>query len=678
MARYMSLSVAHFKRTVSGFTSWYLIFCALFLFLRCVAMIYDRMLHGRLRAWWDVWLAGIAKDMIFLITLGAWAFLAQLLVSFFSEKLARRLGIMIAIIICLVHIALMQYFLSTLTMLGADLWYYSTHDVWQSVSTANIRAQALLGLLAVMALVIWSLVKLPARIHPAPAVGISIIVLSGLSETFDLAHHSQTWRNESSEYGNSLSNNTSYFFYRQSFDYFFPSLSAMDTHADNKMLKAYDAADASIDQFNYTDETRYPFLHRDETKDVLSPFLHKSSSRPNIVILLLEGLGRAYSNEGAYLGSFTPFMDSLSKHSLYWENFLSSAGRTFAVLPSVLASTPFGKTGFTELGSRMPPHLSLLSLLKHNGYETAFYYGGDAQFDKMNDFLRNNAVDHIYDIQSFPQGYSKLPANQLGLCWGYGDKELYRYYFSTLNNEDTPYCRVLLTVTSHEPFLVPQQQKYLARFEQRMDELQFDKARKEIARDFKMKYASILFVDDALQEFFQAYAQRPDYYNTIFIITGDHRMPEIPMNDKLDRYRVPFLVYSPLLQRPAKFSCVGSHLDITPSLLRLLQMQYQLEVPSLAAWVGSGLDTASAFGSRKAYPFMQSKYFMIDFMQGEYMMIGNDLFRIDAQMRLIPVTDRYKLAQLQRRFEQFKRKNRQMVAGAKLLPDSIYLQYYPR
>jgi uncharacterized sulfatase len=641
-------------------------------------MIYDRMLHGRLRAWWDVWLAGIAKDMIFLMTLGAWAFLGHLLVSVFSEKLARRLGIITAIIICLVHIVLTQYFLSTLTMLGSDLWYYSTHDIWQSVSTANIRTLAVLGLVAVIALVIWSLVKLPGRIHPAPALGISIIVLSGLSEGLDLAHHSQTWRNESSEYGNSLSNNTSYFFFRQSFDYFFPSRAEIESLADNKMFKDYDAADLSIDQFNYTDEEHYPFLHRDETKDVLSPFLRKNGSKPNIVIVLLEGLGRAYSNDGAYLGSFTPFMDSLSKQSLYWENFLSSAGRTFAVLPSVLASTPFGKTGFAELAGRMPPHLSLLSLLKHNGYKTAFYYGGDSQFDNMADFLRRNTVDHIYDIQTFPEGYSKLPANQLGLCWGYGDKELYRYYFSTLQNDDTPYCRVLLTVTSHEPFLVPQQQQYLDRFEQRMDELHYDKTRKEAARDFELKYASILFVDDALREFFQTYAQRPDYHNTIFIVTGDHRMPEIPMNDKLDRYRVPFLIYSPLLERAAKFSCVSSHLDITPSILRLLQTQYQLDIPSLASWVGSGLDTTRAFGSRKAYPFMQSKHFMIDFMQGEYMIIGNDLFRIDSQMRLSPVFDQFKLGQLQRRFERFKKKNRQMIAGAKLLPDSIYQAYYPR
>ncbi|WP_298734376.1 sulfatase-like hydrolase/transferase [uncultured Chitinophaga sp.] len=678
MTRYMSLSLAHIKRTASRFTSWYLIFCALFLFLRCAAMIYDRMLHGRLPAWWDVWLAGIAKDMIFLMTLGAWAFLGHLLLSLFSQKLAQRISIITAILFCLLHIILTQYFLTTLTMLGSDLWYYSGQDIWQTVSAANIRALAAIGLLAMIILVVWSLTKLPRSIHPAPALGISIIVLSGLAEIFNLAYRSQNWRSESSEYGNSLSNNTSYYFYQQSLDHFFPSAAEMNTYADSNMLNERDELNSSIDYFNYTDEARYPFLHSDETKDVLSPFLRRNGTKPNIVIILLEGVGRAYSNDGAYLGSFTPFMDSLSKHSLYWENFLSSAGRTFAVLPSTLASVPFGKTGFTEMGDRMPPHLSLLSLLKYNGYKTSFYYGGDAQFDNMAGFLQRNAIGHIYDMQSFPGSYSKLPANPLGLCWGYGDKELYRFYFSTLHEEDTPYCRVLLTVTSHEPFLVPEQEKYLDRFEHRMNELRLDKASKEIARDFKLKYASILFADDALRDFFRYYARRPDYHNTIFVVTGDHRMPEIPMNDKLDRYRVPFLIYSPLLQRSAKFASVSSHFDVTPSLLRLLQTQYQLQLPSLVSWVGSGLDTGYTFRNRKAYPFMQSKRFMIDFIQGEHMIVGNDLFSVDAQMRLTPVVDRYKMGQLQRRFEKFKRKNRQITAGARLLPDSVYQRYFPR
>jgi uncharacterized sulfatase len=642
-------------------------------------MIYDRLIHGRLIAWWDVWLTGVAKDISFLLTLGAWAFLGYFLISLLSERAARICCTVAALIICLVHMMLLQYFLSTLTMLGADLWYYSGKDIWQSVSATNIRLSAILGLVMLIAITAWCLAKIPGRIKLTPTFGMALVILFSISESFDLAARAQTWRNDSSEYGNSFSNNTSYYFYKQSLDYFFPPPTEVNLHnvyylADGNR----DPLSANIDRPVYTDENRYPFLHKDETRDVLSPFFDTCAVKPNIVVVLVEGLGRAYANDGAYLGSFTPFLDSLSQHSLYWKNFLSQAGRTFAVLPSVLASLPFGKTGFTELGTRMPEHLSLLSLLKHNGYETAFYYGGDAQFDNMKDFLQRNAIDHIYDVQSFPPSYSKLPVNALGFCWGYGDKELFSYYFSTLDSNAAPYCRVLLTVTSHDPFLIHQPEAYQAKFEQRMEQLGFDEERKETARAYEKQYASILYMDDALQQFFRAYAQRPDFNNTIFIITGDHRMPEIPLIGKLDRYHVPMLIYSPLLKRSARFNAISTHFDITPSLLRMLQQQYQLEIPALATWIGTGLDTGYQFGNRHAYPFMQSKNFMIDFIQGEHMVIGSDLYHINSSMRLEPVEDKYRLTVLRKHFEDFRKKNRAIIAGAPLLPDSILQRYQPK
>ena len=86
----------------------------------------------------------------------------------------------------------------------------------------------------------------------------------------------------------------------------------------------------------------YPFLHQETTPDVLGNFFNLGDTPPNIVLIIVESLGRAYSGQGAYLGSFTPFLDSLMQKSLYWENCLSTSGRTFQVLPATLASLPFG------------------------------------------------------------------------------------------------------------------------------------------------------------------------------------------------------------------------------------------------------------------------------------------------------------------------------------------------
>ncbi len=126
---------------------------------------------------------------------------------------------------------------------------------------------------------------------------------------------------------------------------------SVDIYADAYIGDYGEMASAvGITPVNYLAENQYPFLHTDETPDVLSPFFTTASTPPNVVIILVEGLGRAFTGPNAYLGSFTPFVDSLAQQSLYWENFLSEGGRTFAVLPSILGSLPFGQQGFADLG----------------------------------------------------------------------------------------------------------------------------------------------------------------------------------------------------------------------------------------------------------------------------------------------------------------------------------------
>jgi len=101
-------------------------------------------------------------------------------------------------------------------------------------------------------------------------------------------------------------------------------------------------------QFRYLDP-QYPFCEARDAHDVLGEYFNfePGAPPPNIVFLAIEGLGRAFSGPNAYLGSFTPFLDELAGKSLYFENFLSSQGRTFASLPSILGSLPFGDRAST-------------------------------------------------------------------------------------------------------------------------------------------------------------------------------------------------------------------------------------------------------------------------------------------------------------------------------------------
>jgi uncharacterized sulfatase len=208
-----------------------------------------------------------------------------------------------------------------------------------------------------------------------------------------------------------------------------------------------------------------------------------------------------------------------------------------------------------------------------------------------------------------------------------------------------------------------------------MTELKFSDAQKKQYRNYAAQYASILFTDETVGNFIREYQTRPDFNNTVFLITGDHRMPEIPMSSKLDRYHVPLIIYSPMLNRTAKFSSISTHFDITPSLLAWLKKSYHLNLPDTVSWMGSGLDTSRTFRNIHAYPLMQTKTDIIDFVDGNYLLNASTLFKINNRMELEEVSDNAKSNELKASFNKFKNKNELFIKSLKLVPDSLLNHY---
>ena len=612
------------------------------------------------------------------------AYLIVLLVFTVLYHLSRRLAIWVAAILIVVLVigqaALLKYFSSALVPLGADLYAYSFSDIAQTTGASGSLHVTDLLIFGVFIFLLVAGLRLATRkslLPRAVALVLPCLSLVALILSIDGRLAARTF---ASEFDTNLSLNKLDFFLARSYDHFFPEEEGPDIYADYYGGGQEDKGSLTS-AFQYPDPTHYPFYHGDSTRDVLSPFFMipvpgpSALTRPDIVIILVEGLGRAFTNAGAYLGNFTPFLDSLSAKSLYWQNFLSEGGRTFAVLPSILGSVPFGKNGFLELGAGMPDHLSLLEVLKASGYRSSFYYGGDAHFDNMDLFLHKERIDELNDERSFPAGYTKLPA-QNGFSWGYNDGELFRRYLDTRpDRHDQPQCSIVLTVSTHSPFAINEPALYAGKFENRMDQLGLDNAARSDRREYKAQYSSILYADDALRGFFSAYAKRADYANTIFIITGDHRMPEIPMRTKIDRYHVPMIIFSPMLKRTATIRSISTHFDLTPSLLAFLHQSYGLHTPPAAQWMGSGLDTERVFRNIHAYPLMQTKTDLLDFVEGNFHLNGSQLFRLSEDMNEVPLAADSNQAGLDSRFTSFLRKNEKIVSGARLIPDSALLPF---
>ena len=571
-------------------------------------------------------------------------------------------------LLVLVQAALVQYYLTARVPLGAELFAYSWRDIRTTVSGgAELDAAVVLGL--VLALIgLWSVLALQSRrSRPAFSPRATAVVFALALVALVAAPMRPDDPGSETEDAYNLTLNKAAYFFDDSLAYLAQARPGAAPGLDAMAAKPDAVADGS--GFRYLDPG-HPFLRLERTPDVLGPhFQVRPGKPPNLVFIIVEGLGRSFSGPGARLGSFTPSLDQLAGKSLYWENFLAVQGRTFAVLPSVFASLPFGDNGFAKLGERMPAHASLLSVLKGQGYRLKFYGGFDLDFDNERLFLQRQGMDVLVDENDFGAQY--LRSNS----WGYADNELVsRALAGDTRDAQQPYVSVIQTMTTHTPYTFPGQERFYARFEQRLDQLGVPEGRKDAYRAFRDIYASILYADDALGRFFEETKKNPAYQNTVFIVTGDHRLPEIPMATRIDRYHVPLIIFSPLLKAPARIKSVSSHFDIAPSLLAFLSHNYGVQTPQTVTWIGSGLDMEPSFRNIHDFPLKQTKTNLVDFVSGNWFLNQGTLYALSDGMDIEPVRDEAAQARVQARFAAFRAANDQFARSLALIPEGAAKQ----
>ena len=419
---------------------------------------------------------------------------------------------------------------------------------------------------------------------------------------------------------------------------------------------------ALASQGNITFKKEYPLEEASEnSKDVLAPFFDIKNEKPNIVFIIVEGLGRDFTDNGEYSG-FTPYLDSLTKKSLYWKNFVSNAGRTFGALPSLMGSLPFGENGFMEINP-IPKHNSLISILKSNGYAANYYCGDESSFDRKSNFLEYNGIDKIIDINKFGPGYVMTKANSGGFSWGYPDAEIYRKTLSELKDTKQPRLDIIMTLTNHEPFDFPSKKEYLTKVEQMLNTK--SSSEKDKLKEYKDIFTCLLYTDNSIQNFMEAYSKRADYNNTIFIITGDHRLIPVPQKDNLSRFHVPLYIYSPMLKKTAIFKSISAHSDVTPSLVSFLTNNYKFNKIEKTTWLAKGLDTARTFRNVNTIPLMRYKGSINDYIYKEYFYSDGNMFKIDENFNVNETGDDMRET-VNSSFNNFKRLNSYLTTKDKI------------
>ena len=280
----------------------------------------------------------------------------------------------------------------------------------------------------------------------------------------------------------------------------------------------------------------------------------------NVVLVLMESMSGHYLSRFNYLPqengqplSLTPFLDSLSEQSIFFDNFFSSGVHTSNGIYSTLTGYPIIPGQHPLQRNPEEKYNNLPQILRGQGYQTTFFFTHDKRFDNMSAFLSNNGYDQQYSEESYPKA-------DIGNTWGVPDHKMLNFALPKINDmaaKGKPFFTTLLTVSHHAPFFLPKDIKINYKSQ-------------------KVEHQIVEYSDWALRNFMEQASKQAWYDNTIFVFVADHGiMTGVNHYDlPLSMTHIPLFIYAPKLVKSEVKKSVGGQIDVSETILGLLHIPH--------------------------------------------------------------------------------------------------------
>lgn len=291
-----------------------------------------------------------------------------------------------------------------------------------------------------------------------------------------------------------------------------------------------------------------------ENVEPIKQYNNHSETKPNVVLFIIESYGREYS--GAFnkwlkipdYQSHSPFIDSLAQHSLIFPNAYANGRQSIHGMSSILAGIPTFKDGFTSSPFPKQKIESLVSTLENVGYKTSFFHGaanGSMGFLGFGNIL---GIDNYYGRTEFNND------EEFDGFWGIWDEPFLQFMNQKLSEEQSPFFATVFTVSSHEPYIIPE--KYKNKFKE--GQIPMHKCAE--------------YTDYAIKRFFEEAKKTKWYNNTLFIMVADHGnlVYYDEYNKPISRFAVPILFYKPNSDLVGVDMNFAQQIDIYPTVLDLI------------------------------------------------------------------------------------------------------------
>ena len=300
---------------------------------------------------------------------------------------------------------------------------------------------------------------------------------------------------------------------------------------ENSEFKSNDLTDITHSVTNGTEEKKY-----------------------NVLFITVESLsGEFMEYLGSNKGKITPSLDTLVNKSLFFTNFYAVGTRTIWGLEAAALSAP-PKPGQSVIKRPNSENMfSMGQLFKERGYDLKFIYGGNGYFDNMNYFFENNGYN-IVDNSDFADNEVTF-SNAWGVC----DQDLFNKALSESDRSyaaGKPFLNLIMTTSNHRPFTYPEGVVDIP--------------------SGKNREGAVKYCDYAIGELIRKASTKPWFTNTLIVIMADHcagsaGQTELPFME----YQIPLIIYNPTIVHPQRIDKLSSQIDVAPTLLALLNWNYE-------------------------------------------------------------------------------------------------------
>lgn len=306
-------------------------------------------------------------------------------------------------------------------------------------------------------------------------------------------------------------------------------------------------------QFRYFDNDKATDIFKEITSSSYSSLPDSitcilKNKRPDIYLIILESFSSHLLKSLNGREPIATHIDSLATTGILFSNFYANGIRTDRGIPAILSGYPaLPNTSIMKYVDKTDNLPSIARSLKQNGWETTYYYGGDANFTNMHAYLVSSGFRHIISDKDFPIG-ERLSK------WGVHDHLVFNRCLNDISSceSSAPQFRVIQTSSSHEPFEVP-----------------FKKLDNNRANAFA-------YTDSCVGDFTNHLKDIGKWENSLIILVPDHygAYPQ-KLHSKIDRHRIPLIFTGGAITNAMRIATTGSQIDIAATILSQLDISHK-------------------------------------------------------------------------------------------------------